>query len=245
MRLYFLLLGEHSEPAGPSIPLNIPSPAVQQNTALPPSLQGHVSLHSSDVTVWRLNESQSNIGGRVGSNACVFIALYVGKLIMQGDLDWPQGDSMPSTLVNAFKAAMIKGNQIHDDLFDQSPVNVEVEDAVAMAGEECGVQAILGQTDVFGRNPQSQIANLFEKEANYMANGCTVIVADERALLFTVNRDRSAMILDSHNHGNCGAVIAHSKPGDVRSLALWLNGMMQTDWQYTLAIASAHKVMYN
>jgi len=88
-------------------------------------------------------------------------------------------------------------------------------------------------------------SDLFEKEANYMANGCTVIVADERALLFTVKSDRSAMILDSHSHGNYGAVFAHSKPGDVRSLALWLNGMMQTDWQYTLAIASAHKVMYN
>ena len=152
---------------------------------------------------------------------------------------------MPSSLVNAFKVAMIKGNQIHDDLFDQNPVNVGVEDAVSMAGEECSIQSILEQTDIFGRNPQSQIADLFEKEANYMANGCTVIVADERALLFTVKSDRSAMILDSHSHGNYGAVFAHSKPGDVRSLALWLNGMMQTDWQYTLAIASAHKVMYN
>ncbi|KAK3725310.1 hypothetical protein QZH41_002599 [Actinostola sp. cb2023] len=70
------------------------------------------------------------------------VYLFSGKLIMQRNLEWPQNDRIPNALVDAFKDAMTNGNKIHDDLFDLSPVNVEVDDAVVMAGEECGVQTM-------------------------------------------------------------------------------------------------------
>jgi len=237
--MYFLSSGGSTETVSSASSLT-----VEQITIQPPLLQGHTSPYSQDVTEWKLSESQSNIGGRSGSNACVFIALYTGKLIMQRNLEWPQNNHIPNALVDAFKDAMTNGNKIHDDLFDLSPVNLEVDDAVVMAGEECGVQTVLYQTDVFGANPQTQLADLFDIEAQHMLKSCSVVVADGRALLFIVNQDKSAMLLDSHNHGNHGAVIAHTSPGDVVSLAVWLKAMMQTDWQCTLNIASVHKIMY-
>ena len=35
-----------------------------------------------------------------------------------------------------------------------------VDDAVSMAGDECGVQRLRSQVDIFGINPVNQVANL-------------------------------------------------------------------------------------
>ena len=51
---------------------------------------------------------------------------------------------------------MIKGTQIHDDLFDHEGVNVTVDNA----GEECGVQALGLQLQIFEYSPLNQVANV-------------------------------------------------------------------------------------
>ena len=65
---------------------------------------------------------------------------------------WPQGTSLVVEGEHAFELAMIKGNQIQDDWFDFDAVNVDVyvDAAVTMAGEECGVHGVAGQVDVLG-----------------------------------------------------------------------------------------------
>jgi len=55
---------------------------------------------------------------------------------------------------------MIRGNQIHDNLLDHLGIHVIVDDAVSMAGDECGVQRLRSQVDIFGINPVNQVANL-------------------------------------------------------------------------------------
>ena len=94
----------------------------------------------SGVIEWTFSESQSDIQGRTGSNACVFIALCMGKLFFH--LSWPSGDCLPNSWQRSLREAMIKGKRIHDDLFDHDATNVTVEDAVSMAGEECGVRRL-------------------------------------------------------------------------------------------------------
>jgi len=83
---------------------------------------------------------------------------------------------------------MTKGNQIYEDLFDFNPVNVDVEIAIVMAGEECGVETILYQKDTFGQNLQLQRDELFYREAAKLEHGCSVIIADDRAFLFAVHK---------------------------------------------------------
>lgn len=99
--------------------------------------------------------------GRTGSNASVFIALYMGKLCVQKNLTWPTGNLCSESWQTSLKEAMIKGNLIHDDLFDQEGINVTVDDAVSMAGEECRVRAMGPQVAIFGLNPVDQLANFF------------------------------------------------------------------------------------
>ena len=64
--------------AAPTVPLLTGLP-----TGLPSQagIRGHNSSYLSGVIEWSFSESQSDIQGRTGSNACVFIALYMGKFM--------------------------------------------------------------------------------------------------------------------------------------------------------------------
>ena len=48
--------------------------------------------------------------------------------------------------------AIIRGNDLHDDMFDHDGVNVNVYDAVEMAGKDCGVLCRGQQKDLSGRS---------------------------------------------------------------------------------------------
>ena len=63
-------------------------------------------------------------------------------------------------------------------------------------------------------------------------------------MLLAVNSDSSAMIIDSHSHGNDGAIIACSQPGCIHLLGQWLDAMMNNNWQLSLTIASITMVFY-
>ena len=107
------------------------------------------------VVEWTFTESQSNIQGRTGSNACAFIALLIGKKWIEGHLLWPTRTIFLSHGGNHY---LIKGNNIHHDLFNHQTVDLDVQDAVSLADNECGVQSFGQQTDIFGFNPVHQLA---------------------------------------------------------------------------------------
>ena len=208
-------------------------------------MKGRPSSYVGGVVEWTFTESQSNIQGRTGSNACAFIALIMGKIWIRGSLLWPRGDCLPEPWRESLVEAMIKGNKIHDDLFDQQAVDLEVEDAVSLADNECGVQRVGQQIDIYGINPVHQLTNVLIQEAQKnTSKSCYVIMTEHRAMLLAVNSDSSAMIIDSHSHGNDGAIIACSQPGCIQLLAQWLDAMINYNWQHSLTIASVTKVFY-
>lgn len=208
------------------------------------NIRGSNSTYVPGITEWSFVECQSNIQGRTGSNACVFIALHMGKLCHARNLTWPIGDLLPESWKRALQEAMIKGNQIHDDLFDHHATNVTVEDAESMAGEECGVHTLGQQIDIFGINPVNQLSNWLSQQVQALSRSFSVIVADDRAFLIVVNSDQSAMVVDSHSHGNGGAIIACCQSGQVASLAYWLDAMMNAIWGVSLTVASISPVHY-
>ncbi|KXJ22406.1 hypothetical protein AC249_AIPGENE27435 [Exaiptasia diaphana] len=65
----------------------------------------------------------------------------------------------------ALRNAMIQDNIIHEDIFDGDTVNVAVEEAVDIAGDECCVDNIESQYDVFGRNVGQELCTLFDQLA--------------------------------------------------------------------------------
>ena len=121
--------------------------------------------------------------------------------------------------------------------------DLDVEDAVSLADTECGVQYVAQQIDIFGVNPVHQLANVLIQEAqNNTSKSCCVIMTEWRAMLLAVNSDSAAMIIDSHSHGNDGAIIACTRLGCIHLLAQWLNAMMNDNWQHSPTNASITKV---
>ena len=144
---------------------------------------------------------------------------------------------VPESWKQSLYEAMIKGNKIHDDLFEH--------EAVSLADNECGVQSLGKQIDIFGLSSVHQLANFLIQEAqNHKSKSCSVIMTQRRATLLAVNSDSSAMIVDSHSHGNDGAIIACTPPGSIHLLAQWLDALMNDIWQHSLTIASVTKVFY-
>lgn len=73
---------------------------------------------------------QSTVGGRCGSNACTFIVLYLGYLLLHEKLPPPLGNNLPVEWTHALYWATKKGNNIHDELFEGKGVDVTVKDVI-------------------------------------------------------------------------------------------------------------------
>ncbi len=200
----------------------------------------------ADILQWTfpVNFCQSTLGGRSGSNACTFIALYFGHLFLYNNLSAPLDGALSTEWGSALYMAMVEGNKIHDELFEGEGVDVAVDEAVEMAGAECFVQSIGQSLDLFGLDCVDQLAAVFEMLTRTQQSSCNVIVTQGRSFLFIVNQDGSSMIVDSHRHGTVGAVIAHCPPNSVKILAKWLEAMLLREWQCDLRICSVTPIFY-
>jgi len=109
-------------------------------------LTGSLSQLSGAVTEWSIPEdfSQSAIDGRNGSNACAFISLYFGQVASKGLLPPRQGLQLNDYWKDVLGQAIMRGNDLHDELFDHEGIDLNVDDVVEIAGEDCGVLC-LGQ----------------------------------------------------------------------------------------------------
>lgn len=96
----------------------------------------------------------------------------------------------------------MKGNEIHDDLYDTDAIDVAVEEAVELAGDECGVNCIEKQYYIFGRNCNNQLSDIFSGLT--LKQSCHVIVTQGKSFLLIVNTDQSTMIVDIHSHIGSG-----------------------------------------
>ncbi|KAK3729001.1 hypothetical protein QZH41_002249 [Actinostola sp. cb2023] len=75
------------------------------------------------------------------------------------------------------REAIIRGNLIHDDIFDTDAVNIAVEEAIEIASEECFVDKVERQYDIFGTNVSQQLCDIFNDLATVGRPSYNVIVA--------------------------------------------------------------------
>ena len=211
-------------------------------------ITGYTVPGLTDILQWTFPADfcQSTLGGRSGSNACTFIALYFGHLY----LHWKLPPALHSVLSMEWKSAlykaMKKGNEIHDELFEGEGVDVAVEDAVEMAGTECFVQYIGQGLDLIGSDCEDQLAEVMEMlSTSTPPSSCNVVVTRGRSFLFIVNKDRSCMIVDSHRHVNVGAVIAYCPSKCTRMLAKWVRSIFRETWQCDLRACSVTPIFYS
>ena len=204
-------------------------------------ITGYTVPGLTDILQWTFPADfcQSTLGGRSGSNACTFIALYFGHLYLHWKLPPPLHSVLSMEWKSALYKAMKKGNEIHDELFEGEGVDVAVEDAVEMAGTECFVQYIGQGLDLIGSDCEDQLAEVMEMlSTSTPPSSCNVVVTRGRSFLFIVNKDRSCMIVDSHRHVNVGAMIAYCPSKCTRMLAKWVRTIFRETWQCDLRACS-------
>ena len=208
-------------------------------------ITGHTVPGIAGIIQWSfpVDFYQFMIGGRSGSNACTFIALYFGKCLLHENLPTPCGNSLSMEWKSALYTAMKRGNEIHDELFEGEGVDVAVEDAVNIAGALCFVNSVGQGYDMFGHDCEDQLATVFEMLCTTQQSRCYAVVSSGRTMLLIVNEDDSCMIVDSHKHINHGAVIAYCPSNSVKMLAKWLRAMMQRTWQIDLRFCSVTPVL--
>ena len=236
-----------------SVPSATQSASVLPSTSLasvPPTIQpasicGHLSEFNKVVTEWSFPEdfSQSTIGGRNGSNACAFICLYFGQVASKGLLVPKQGLTLSNVWREVFEWAITSGNELHDELFDHEGINVNVDEAVEIAGEECGVAYLGQQKDFFG-SPKELLAEHLNSLALGAQRSCHLFLSSERTM-FLMCDSGNLYFVDSLSHKDSGAWIASVPPGNGEAFAEWIDKMMNFHWHCPLTIGSMTEVIYN
>lgn len=112
----------------------------------------------------------------MGSNTCTFIALLFGHLYFSHGLQPPINSQLQNNWKVALIDAIISGNDIHDDIFEGDAINVSVDEAVQIAGEECCVDKICQQYDIIGSNRLGQLINVFKSLAVGQPHSCHVVI---------------------------------------------------------------------
>ena len=211
-------------------------------------ITGYTVPGLTDILQWTFPADfcQSTLGGRSGSNACTFIALYFGHLYLHWKLPPPLHSVLSMEWKSALYKAMKKGNKIHDELCEGEGVDVAVEDAVEMAGTECFVQCIGQGLDLIGNDCEDQLAEVMEMlSTSTPPSSCNVVVTRGTSFLFIVNKDRSCMIVDSHRHVNVGAMIAYCPSKCTRMLAERVRTIFRETWQCDLRACSVTPFFYS
>jgi len=220
-----------------------PSPERQ-----PQDLQGTNSPHTPVILEWNfpVELSQSTINGRMGSNACTFIALKFGHLYFVNGLQPPVNSLLQNNWKVLLIEAILNGNEIHDDIFEGDAVNIAVDEAIEIAGDEFCVDKIDCQYDIIGSNRVEQLKDVFKNlaVAKVHIQSCHVIVTCGRSMLLIINGDGSSMIMDSHQHKTTGAIIAFAPAGQADSLALWFARMHRASWETDIGSISIVSVCY-
>jgi len=187
---------------------------------------GPVSQSSTAVTITTLRNaagnfflfpftmSQSTLNGRMGSNACTFIAIYLAKLYHGQSSQLGQPVQMSPLWVALMLSSILNGNKVHDDLTQGQPVNFSVEDAVANLQQRIGPIHLEDSLDLTFINenpnvPQSSVAFFLQRLSREAKLSAVVIINGMSITL--VGHGAEIVLLDSHLHRPNGALIASSK----------------------------------
>jgi len=122
-------------------------------------------------------------------------------------------------------------------------VDVNVDEAVEMAGGDCGVACLGQQKDLFGSPKQSHAEGLNElsqrAQRTYHLFFCC-----GRPMFLMCDSNGNLYIVDSHLHRDRGALIAGVGKGNGQAFADCIDKMMTFHWKCPLNIGSVTEVVY-
>lgn len=194
------------------------------------------------------NLSQSSIGGRQGSNACTIIGSLVCYQFVKRGLPELTLSTLPSQWFEVVVDSMVEGNALHDLLFDGEARNLDIEDAVESCGNDLHIshydQAIgfdLRSGDL------SPLVNTLQTRATRHQRQVAVLISGFRSVALLIWETGAFAVVDSHTHGQYGAIISYAAAGQTCStdIVTWLSKMMQKYIDVSLGLCTLTFVTYD
>ena len=224
-----------------TIPMN--EAALPTNTASIPTFQSSsTSTPTNQITVikkvhgatteWLLPQkiSQSKLlGPWYGSNACTIISILVAAKLKNGNITIPLEISGIQNLVNEFIKLMMEGNYIYKS-FDIDPrePNLEVKDVLPrLPYLDVEIKEDLGY--FFEEDLLTKIQQLSTQE---MGIAVLIIPPDKSMVIF--NNSGQLLLVDSHEHGPHGSIIATCPSGCVQDFVNYISRMAREVWNTSL-----------
>ena len=195
------------------------------------------------------NLSQSTIGGRLGSNACTIIASLVGYQFVKLALPEPTLSILPSQWFEVIVDSMVEGNALHDLLFDGEARNLDIEDAV----ESCGNDLHIAHYDQpigfdLRSGDLSPLVQSLQTRAACHQRQVAVLISGCESVALLIWETGAFAIVDSHTHGQYGAIICYAPAGQTSSsdiVTSWLSKMVQKYFNGSLGLCTLTFVTYD
>lgn len=213
-----------------------PMPTVQQVPLAqhqPPNIPVYrpnimkIAFGSSIIWFFPSNFSQSTLFGRNGSTACTFIALLLAKFYFLNTtvLQLTQQLSLPLTWTNLIINCMSLGNQIYDNITRVPGQYFSVEEAIHFITNITGNVEVEESLDLSTVNenaavPQSSLGFYLPRLTRENNLGSIVIMNGKTISL--VGQNNNIILMDSHLHGQMGAMIAITSAEKIEELLYFI-----------------------
>lgn len=184
------------------------------------------------------NLSQSAIGGRQGSNACTLISLLMGYHFQRSILPQLTRNTLASTWFESVTSSLLQGNELHDLLFDSEPRILDVEDAVESCVNEVHLshhEEPIGYDHRSGDT--SPLVETLTAKTSLSQNQTAVLITEGRTMAVLLWETGDCAIVDSHTHGQFGAMIGYALPGEIKAMVCWLPKMVLKHYNVVLGLS--------
>ena len=188
-----------------------------------------------DVTEWLISFSQSTVTpGQMGSNACTIISVYGAVNFLMPSTNWslPSPHSLPLEFVSMFKQLMIYGNHSYNGIGNPQATYSAPE---IINHPQLGFSGVVKCGDEYQFNNFTSFAGELQHLAarpQHSKLAAVIILPPDKTMLLLVGRCGESVLMESHMHGNVGAIIASAGPHKLHEMALYIEFMARRDWAY-------------
>lgn len=206
-------IGEMEQPQHPNAQASHAHSQSQSSTVQVNALVQQLSIcptRSNQITSWHSppQYSQSTLIGRLGSNACTFIALTYCKLYFSSPEPLNSSQPLSSTWIYRVLASILLGNQFYDKAAGNTGQLFGVREAASKMEQNralgrINISAELPVSICREQIPSASLAYYFNQARNTDKTACIYII-NNKTVAF-IPTQNGITVFDSHFHGTSGA----------------------------------------
>ena len=226
-------IGDIEQPQHPNVQASYAHTQSQSSRIQTHSLVQQLSINptmSNRITSWHFppQYSQSTLNGRLGSNACTFIALTYSKLYFSSPESLNSSQPLSNTWVYRVLAAIMIGQQFYDkfagntgQLYGVREAALKMEQTNALG--PVNISPELPASIIKERIPSASLPHYFDQARNANKTACIYIINDKTVAF--IPTQQGITLFDSHYHGTTGALVAMAPADAAWELLSWFKAV--------------------